>query len=306
MNDSLKKYLFEDRSTRVQTVNLTQTWAEALGHQHYPPTIRRLLGELSAAAVLLTSNIKFDGSLILQLQGDGPISLIVVECDTSLHVRATVKMRQEFVCPENGTLQTLLNANGNGRFAVILDPKNRSEGMQPYQGIVPMQGNSVAHVLEHYMKHSEQLNTRLWLAANDEKACGLLLQQLPSTGGILAATQTTDETWERAVQFAETLSTEELLSTDEDTLIHRLYWEETLIAYEPIAVTWFCPCTRERVANMLKMLGSEEIASILSERENIEISCDFCGKPYIFDPVDCAKLFVNPDSFVVKGNKSTH
>ena len=264
------------------------------------------MGELSAAAVLLTSNIKFEGSLILQLQGDGPISLIVVECDSALRVRATVKMRQEFICPENGTLQTLLNANGNGRFSVILDPQNRAEGMQPYQGIVPMQGHSVAQVLEHYMKHSEQLETRLWLAANDQKACGVLLQQLPSSGGIAASTQSPDDTWERAVQFAETLTTEELLSIDEDTLIHRLYWEETLIAYEPLAISWFCPCTRERVGNMLKMLGSEEVASILSERDKIEVSCDFCGKPYVFDPIDCAKLFINPDNFIIPGNKSTH
>lgn len=306
MNDSLKKYLFEDRSARVQTVNLTQTWADAQTHQQYPVIIRNLLGELSAAAVLLTSNIKFDGSLILQLQGDGPITLIVVECDAELRLRATVKMRQEFVCPENGTLQTLLNANGNGRFTVVLDPKNRSEGMQPYQGVVPMQGNTVAQVLEHYMKNSEQLDTRLWLAANAQKASGLLLQRLPIAGGILHEQDTQEETWERAIQFAETLSTEELLEIDEDTLIHRLYWEETLIAYEPLPISWFCPCTRERVAKMLKMLGSEEIANILSERDKVEISCDFCGKPYVFDPIDCAKLFLDPDTVIISDNDSRH
>ncbi|MGH8842674.1 MAG: Hsp33 family molecular chaperone HslO, partial [Advenella sp.] len=152
--DQLQKYLLDDRSTRIQTVDLTETWHTGLAHQSYPPVVRDLLGQLCAASVLLASNIKFDGSLVLQLQGDGALALIVVECQSDLSLRATVQLRQDFVVPDNATFQSLLNANGNGRFIVILDPADRQEGQQPYQGVVPMEGDSVAKVLEHYMKQS--------------------------------------------------------------------------------------------------------------------------------------------------------
>ncbi|NOL49532.1 Hsp33 family molecular chaperone HslO [Pelistega europaea] len=292
MKDSLKKYLFEDRSVRIQTVNLTQTWHEMLTHQTYHPVLRNLLGELSAAAVLLASNIKFEGSLVLQLQGDGPIALIVVECNQHLQVRATIKTRQEFVVKDTDTLQTLLNANGQGRFVVILDPANRPKGQQAYQGIVPLVGNSVGEALASYMQHSEQLDTQLYLAADEHKATGLLLQRLPYSGGQEVDSEVAHQAWERALHLGRTIKPSEQLQVDEDTLIHRLFWEENLIAYEPQSVSWFCSCSRERVADMLKMLGSSEVESILSERPNITVNCDFCGKPYVFDAIDCAGLFV--------------
>lgn len=294
--DHLQKYLLEDRSTRIQTVDLTETWLTGLAHQSYPPVVRNLLGQLCAASVLLASNIKFNGSLVLQLQGDGPLALIVVECQSDLSLRATVQLRQELVVPDNATFQSLLNSNGNGRFIVILDPADRQEGQQPYQGVVPMQGDSVAQVLEHYMKQSEQLDTRIWLAANGSRATGLLLQRLPDHGGTAEDTETHHESWQRAGILAQTLTTQEMLSESPDTLIHRLFWEEPLLTFEPQPVRWFCPCTRERVANMLKMLGQAEIESILSEQEKVDIACNFCGKPYSFDAIDCARLFIDGQS----------
>lgn len=292
MKDSLKKYLFEDRSLRVQTVNLSQTWQDTLEHQQYHPVLRNLLGELSAAAVLLASNIKFDGSLVLQLQGDGPIALIVVECNQALQVRATIKTRQEFVIKDTDNLQSLLNANHNGRFIVVLDPNNRQEGQQAYQGIVPLTGDTVADVLSLYMRSSEQLDTRLYLAANEHKATGLLLQRLPHGGGKEVDSAVAESTWERALHLTNTIKADEQLAIDEDTLIHRLFWEENLIAYEPQTVSWYCSCSRERVADMLKMLGIAEIESILAEQNEIKVHCDFCGKPYTFDAIDSAKLFI--------------
>ena len=296
MSNQLKKYLFQDNTVRVQAVRLTDAWLEGLAHQQFPACVQQLLGELVSAAVLLASNIKFDGSLVLQLQGDGPVALIVVECSASLDIRATATLREGTPVPESGTLQSLLNANGQGRFIVVLDPNRETTDLQPYQGIVPLEGDSVAQVLEGYMRSSEQLDTRLWLAANDHCSAGLLLQRLPGHGGNISAVHQ-EETWQRAAILAETLQTPELLELPSDTVVQRLFWEDALLAFEPQPVRWHCPCTRDRVANMLRMLGAEEIESILSEREHVDVACNFCGKPYQFDAVDCASLFTeNHDS----------
>lgn len=321
MTDQLKKYLFEDRTVRMQAVRLTDTWSNAQAHHQYPPAVRKLLGELVAASTLLAANIKFDGSLLLQIQGDGPIALLVVECRTELprpqgaplaeetagssaqfgivgglSLRATVKVREGHEVPEDGTLQTLLNTHGSGRFIVLLDPKRKTPGQQPYQGIVPLEGETVAEVLEHYMKASEQLDTRMWLAADDHHAAGLLVQRLPDHGGKPGETASGSDGWNRAVHLASTLTGPELLATDIDTLIHRLFWEETLIAFAPETVRWHCSCTREKVADMLRMLGRDEVESVLAEQDKVEVLCDFCGKPYLFDAVDCAGLFVSGSS----------
>jgi len=293
MSDLLKKYLFQDHSVRAQAVKLDEAWRTGLIHQSYPPCVQRLLGELTAAAVLLASNIKFDGSLVLQLQGDGPISLIVVECTSDLTIRATASLREGLAVPRDGTLQSLLNSQGQGRFIVVLDPQRKNSDMQPYQGVVPLEGESVAQVLEHYMRNSEQLETRLWLNADSDQAAGLLLQRMPGQGGTESSAASGD-TWERAVALASTIDANELLQLDTDTLIHRLFWEESLLAFDPLNVRWHCPCTRDRVANMLRMLGRDEIEDILSQRDRVDVSCNFCGKPYRFDAIDCAQLFTNP------------
>lgn len=290
MTDTLKKYLFEDRTVRVQAVRLHDTWIEAKAHDRYPPAVARLLGEMVAAATLLAANIKFDGSLLLQIQGDGPIALLVVECRSDLSLRATVKVREGHQAPETGTMQSLLNARGEGRFVVLLDPKRKVPGQQAYQGIVPLEGDTVAHVLQHYMKASEQLDTRLWLQANGEHAGGLLVQRLPDHGGT-AQGGNAAETMARATLLADTLKPDELVHTDTDTLIHRLYWEETLLTFEPANVRWHCTCTRERVSGMLRTLGEDEIKAILAEEGTVRVTCDFCGKPYEFDSVDCSGLF---------------
>jgi molecular chaperone Hsp33 len=306
MTDLLKKYLLPDHSTRIQVVRLTQAWQTGLAHQSYPPCIQALLGELVSAAVLLASNIKFDGSLVLQLQGDGPVALIVVECTSTLKIRATVTLREGHSVPEHGTLQTLLNHQGQGRFIVVLDPDKKSAGFQPYQGVVPLEGDSVAQVLEHYMQSSEQLETRLWLVADANCSAGLLLQRLPHNGGTNQPenTDAVEETWSRINQLAATLTTKELLDLESDTLIHRLFWEESLQTFEPQRVNWHCPCSRERVAAMLQNLGQVEINDILQERGTVDITCNFCGKPYHFDAVDCAGLFVQGGEH--KGNDTLH
>lgn len=309
MSDQLSKYLFASHTVRAQTVRLEETWRAVQAHHDYPPAVSALLGELVAASTLLSANLKFDGSLVLQLQGDGDVRLIVVECQANLQLRATVKLREGARLPEQASLQTLLNANGNGRFIVVLDPPRKQPGQQPYQGVVPLVGDTVAEALEHYMAASEQLQTRLWLAADDERCAGLLLQQLPREGGNIQASadDDADDTWDRAQHLANTLNPDELLQTPAETLAHRLFWQEELIAFDPLPVRFHCPCNREKVADVLRLLGQPEANDILAERGQIEIKCDYCGAGYVFDAVDCAEIFANNNPFTARHQSpSTH
>ena len=211
-------------------------------------------------------------------------------------MRATAKLSEGAEVPDEASVTQLLNQHGRGRFVITLDPQDKVPGQQPYQGVVPLVGEDIATVIENYMLRSEQMDTKLWLAADENVARGLLLQKLPRNssieGQVKQASEEEDlETWTRAVMLGQTLKQEELLTTDVETLLRRLFWEETLIAFEPQPVSWHCPCTRERVANMLRSLGQEEVNSILAERGQVDVACDFCGKPYEFDAVDCAALF---------------
>lgn len=303
MQDYLKKFLLEDRSVRIESVSITDAWHTAQAHHDYPAVVSALLGQLVAASTLLAANLKFDGSLLLQLQGDGAIALMVAECRADMSLRATVKLRDRPVDPE-GDLQSLLNPGGSAKFIVVLDPPKDTPGRQAYQGIVPLEGDTIAQALEQYMLRSEQLHTRIWLEANTQCCVGLLLQRLPLQGGLMQAEKdTAEESWGRAVHLAETLSSTEMISTPQDLLLHRLFWEETLLTFEPRAVTWKCSCTRDRVADMLKMLGQPEVESILLEQGKVEVSCEFCGKPYLFDAIDTDSLF---QQITGTGSKSLH
>lgn len=301
MTDQLHRYLFDDQLTRLQSVFLEDSWQEALQHQQYPDVVRNLLGELAAAAVLLAGNLKLQGSLILQAQGDGPIALLVVECTSDLELRATATLNEDMPLPAIGTLQNLLNPGGQGRFVAILEPDDK-KSFAPYQGIVPLQGESVAEALQSYMKHSEQLDSQLFLAADENRAAGLLLQRLPAKEVSAQAQAPADEagqsedSWARNQPIFATLRRDELLTLSNEALIHRLFWQETLLQLPAQAVRWHCPCTRERVADMLRMLGQEEIAHILDEQGQVDVACEFCGQPYHFDAVDCAQLFASGSS----------
>ena len=304
MSEILKKYLFPDHSTRVQAVRLVDAWQTGLAHQQYPACVQNLLGELTVAATLLSANLKFDGSVVLQLQGNGPVALIVVECTSNLNIRASATVREDAIIPDDGDLQSLINPDGQGQFIVVIDPRRSGNHLTPYQGVVPLEGNSVAQVLELYMRQSQQLETRLWLAADNQQVGGLLLQRLPNHGGNETQSEATEPAWERACHLASTVKAEELLTLDPDTLTHRLFWEEQLLAFDPLPVQWHCPCSRERVAEMLRMLGNDEVQDILNERDSIAVACTFCGKPYHFDKVDCASLFAEPAGHAA--NQSVH
>ena len=303
----IHRFLFEGLPVRGALVRVTQGWREALARRQvsggYPAPVRNLLGEMAAAGLLMHSNIKFDGALILQLHGQGALKLAVAEINADLTFRATAQVTGE-VADDAGLAQLV---DVGGRCAITLDARDRPTGTMPYQGIVPLHGDqgeplhSIAEVLEHYMLQSEQLDTRLILAADDALAAGLLLQRMPVTGaGNLGERDEDriglDEAFNRIAHLASTLTREELLTLDADTLLRRLFWEEDLRRFEPLAGAsgprFHCSCSRERVAGMLRGLGREEIESILAEQGRVEIGCDFCGIKYHFDPVDSAGLFL--------------
>lgn len=290
--DTLQKFMFENSLVRGELVEISDAWQQVQSRREYPFAVSKMLGEMMAAASLLSANLKFNGTIILQIHGDGPVQLLVVECDEKLRLRATAKLHSEADVEADASLQQLVNLNGQGRFAITLDPADKLPGQQAYQGIVALDGDSVATVIENYMMRSEQLDTRLWLAADEEVSRGLLLQKLPDEGGTAAPVEDAD-TWNRAVTLASTLSHKELLSTDIMTLLQRLYWEETVRVFEPRHPEFHCSCSREKVGNMLKMLGREEIDSALADLGKLEIDCDFCGQQYDFDPIDCMQLFTS-------------
>ncbi len=291
MQDNLQKFMFEHAGVRGELVELPNTWQEILSHQHYPQAVKIILGELLAAASLLSANLKFNGSMIMQIHGDGPIKLLVVECDSELRLRATAKLAPDAVIADDATLSELVHSHGQGRFVITLDPNDKMPGQQAYQGIVPLDGDSIATIIENYMMRSEQLDTKLWLAADDHVSRGLLLQKLPKIGGTESTVEDETEAWNRAVILGSTLKQEELLTTDIETLMTRLFWEETLRVFEPMHPQFHCNCTREKVGDMLKMLGQEEVSTAIAELNQLDINCDFCGKHYSFDQVDCAQLF---------------
>jgi molecular chaperone Hsp33 len=292
VTDTLQKFMFEHAGVRGELVEIPNTWQQILSHQAYPPAVKTILGELLAASALLSANLKFNGTMIMQIYGDGPVKLLVVECDAQLKMRATAKLRDGSVIEDDASLSDLIHSHGEGRFVITLDPNDKLPGQQAYQGIVPLDGDTIAVIIENYMMRSEQLDTKLWLAADSQVARGMLLQKLPKTGGLEAKVEDETEAWNRAVMLASTLKQEELLSTDVNTLLHRLFWEENIRVFEPQQPQFYCNCSREKVGNMLKMLGQPEIDTAIAELGKLDINCDFCGKHYAFDQVDCAQLFV--------------
>jgi molecular chaperone Hsp33 len=276
MTDSLQRFLFESTPVRGQLVHLDATWRAVLERHDYPAPLRTLLGQLMAAGALLSATLKFEGALVMQMQGHGPVKLVVVEVTSEGTLRATANWDGEL--PDAPFTELL----GGGRFVITLVP---TDGTQSYQGVVAMDGESVAAVLEHYMQTSEQLQTRLWLACDDRQAAGMLLQKLPEQEGSDA------DMWNRATHLASTLSAEELLKLPAREVIRRLFHEEDVRVFESTPLAFRCSCSRERVTAMLRMLGRDEVHSIIEERGKVEVTCEFCRKRYTLDPVDAEQVF---------------
>ncbi len=267
---------------------LTRSWREVVDRHDCRKFVGEL-GRLSAAGVLLAASLKFEGSLVLQIHGDGPVKLIVVESSANGEFRSTAKLAEGAVLSNDDSLSRMVNSGGKGRFVVTLDPGPTAKNRQTYQGIVSLEAELVTVMLESYMQRSEQIPTRIWLSANDDRACGLLLQKLPGDGGIHSASDS--DAWDRLVLLADTVTERELLSLSPDAMLHRLFWQEKIQSVETRACRFACGCTREKVARMLRMLGKQEVDEILAERTDVEVHCDFCNERYAFDAIDAAQLF---------------
>ena len=311
----LHKFLFDGLPVRGSIVRLTDAWTDILARRQanratgaWPSPVAELLGEMAAAGALMQSNIKFNGALVLQIFGDGPVKVAVAEVQPDLGLRVTAKVVGEVAV--DARLADMVNRGNKGRCAITLDPKDRFPGQQPYQGVVPLHGDRrekldrLSEVLEHYMLQSEQLDTKLILAADGKVAAGLLIQRLPLEGqGNLAGSMVSranedeigvNEDYNRIATLAASLTRDELLELDVDTILHRLFWEEKVLRFEPQTPRFACTCSRERVAGMIRGLGQEEADSILADQGEIDVACEFCGQQYRFDAVDAAQIFTAP------------
>ena len=305
MNELLV-FMCDGAPVRGEVVSIGSAWQAVLERRNDPPAIRRILGDFVGAATLLSASLKFDGTLIIQAQSNGPIQLLVVECTSNLSMRATVKLSVDAEqIASDATLGELLDASNTGRLVITLDPANREPGQPPYQGIVALQDtagtvikpvNSAAEAIALYMQNSEQLDTRIWLSSNETHIGGLLLQRLPDSGGHSHLDpQEGAEGWNRIKTLGETITDEELLTLTPETILRRLFLEESnhngVRSFPARNIQFACRCSRNRVADVLRMLGEEEVEDIIAEQGQVETACDFCGKIYQFDPVDCRQVF---------------
>ncbi|BCU06955.1 Hsp33 family molecular chaperone HslO [Allochromatium tepidum] len=277
MNDSdtLSRFLFEQAGIRGNLVHLDASWRAVLEAHPYPEPVAARLGEALAAASLLAATIKFEGSLILQIQGSGPIRTLVAQATHARTVRGLARWEGEVPAVES-----LSEQFGTGQLVLTID---QGRG-QPYQGVIPLAGARLTDAIERYFTDSEQIPTRLWLAAGPSRASGLLLQRLPEAGA-------TEEDWNRVTLLADTLTPRELLGLATEPLLHRLFHEETVRLFEPEPLSFRCGCSRTRIADMVKLLGESDIDSLLDEHGAVEVTCEFCNRLYHFDPVDARQLF---------------
>jgi molecular chaperone Hsp33 len=289
--DCLHRFVFEHYPIRGHLVHLDASWRALIEHREYPDAIRGVLGEAVAASLLLAATIKFDGVLSLQLQGDGFVQLMLAQCTSGLGVRGLARYKEGddaggFTPPGAG-IGTLIGA---GNLTVTLET---DDGAQRYQGIVPISGDRLAESLQGYFENSEQLPTRLWLYADVAGVSGMLLQRLPGNGEHpdAAHSAAVDDAWRRVQLIGDTLTPAELRTLGDAEILHRLFNEDDLRLFEPSPVYFRCRCSRERVGGMLQGLGEVETRSILAERGEVEVRCEFCNRAYVFDAVDVGRLF---------------
>ncbi len=289
--DILHRFLFEQFPVRGKLVHLDASWQAVLERHDYPPAVREVLGEAMAATVMLAATLKFDGKLTLQMQGSGPLSLVLVQCSSELALRGLARWRDD-VPPGN-----LEQMTGGGRLSVTIEMADQRR----YQGIVPLDGAGIAECLQAYFAQSEQMPTRLWLTADDQRAVGMMLQKLPAEHG---GEEGDADGWPRVSMLAETLSDQELLRLEDETLLRRLFCEEDVRLFSGLPVSFRCSCTRNKVESVLRMLGRDEISGVIEEKGSVEVCCEFCNKPYTFDPIDVERLFL--DGETSPGSRTLH
>lgn len=276
--DIRTRFIFDDMPVRGLHVRLENVWKHIVGQKHYPAAIRRALGELLAAGALLSGNLKTDGTLIVQVQGQGRLKMLVVEATSDQTVRATARWDETAEINDDESLTDLLG--GNSVFVLTLQPKDA----EPWQGVVPLEGGSIAQMLINYTKRSEQLDTQIVLASSDDACGGLLVQRLPETEPDAAS-------WEHVGTLVQTLTPEELSELDAQHVLYRLFHETPPRVFDPESIEFACTCSRGKVSDMLLMLGGEEVGGVVAEQGSIQIDCDFCHTKYVFDETDVNALF---------------
>ena len=298
--DALQHFLFENQHNeampiRGNIVHLNHTFKQILQHQTLPNVLKQALGELMAASALLSATLKMDGMMVLQLQSKGALKLLVVECSHDLNMRATAKW-DETLTKEIETL-SFIELVKHGQFVITLDP---SVG-EAYQGIVPIEGSTIAEMLQNYMLRSQQIDTSLWLHCDGESASGMLLQKLPNSPKLGEADA---DAWNRVNILANTVTNDELKNLAPESLLSKLFSEENIRLFEAKPTQFRCSCSKAKVGNMLRLLGAEEVESILAELGKIEVNCDFCNKQYAFDALDISHAF--SENAVLIDNKTSH
>lgn len=287
----MSKFLFDQSCVRGEHVELDQDWQSMIQYHHYPKCVTRMLGEFTAGTLLLAATIKFNGSVTLQVRGDGPVSMLVVEVQNNLAVRAMAKVNPNIELSDDMDMTQLINANGKGQCVITLNSFDKVTG-QLYQGVVALNSSSVATVLENYMLQSEQLHTRFWLASSAEKIAGMLIQKMPDIGGN-SENNTDSDAWNRIVQLTDTITTDELLSLQGSEILQRLYWQEKLQLLACDSVVFQCHCSRSRTDDLLRSLGQKELQEHLEKDHRIDITCQFCNRVQTYDEEDVKNLFIN-------------
>jgi molecular chaperone Hsp33 len=275
--DTLQRFIFENANIRGEIVHIEKTYQTIMGQRNYPPMVKHLLGEALVSCLLLASSIKFEGSLSLQFQGDKRLPLLLVQCEHTLNVRAFAQFEEN--------LETIDYAEAflSGQMVMTINQYNKTNA---YQSSVPIQATSMSENLMHYFGQSEQISTQVWLAASDTAAAGMLLQLMPGQD-----TEQREHFWEYAVQLGQTVSEDELLNLDNQTLLYRLYNEEEVRLFDGRKTQFMCRCSQEKMKQVITVLGEQEAKQLLEEQGVIDIRCDFCNTEYLFDPIDVAMMF---------------
>ena len=287
MSNQRTRFILDQLPLRGVHVNLGQVWQHIVGQKNYPAPIARALGELVAAGALLAANLKFDGTFILQVQGTGVLKLLVAEATSEQTCRGTARFDDSVEIADDASLQDLMGEQG--QFVLTLQPRQG----EMWQGIVGLQGTSIAQMLANYLAQSEQLDSDLILAADDKQAVGMMVQRL-------AGQDMAREDWQYVESLLQTVNQDELLHTTVNTLLYRLFHEQEVRVFEPEHLEFACTCSHEKVGNMLLLLGGQEVGQILLEQGSVEIACDFCQQKYVFDEEDVKTLFGSDVSAAVR------
>lgn len=276
VQDQLHRYLFENVAVRGELVNVSHTWQEIVRNHDYAEPVKTLLGELLVATSLLTATLKFDGDITVQLQGDGPLTLAVINGNNRQELRGVARVKESAEIAPGSTLKEM---TGNGYLVITITP----EKGERYQGVVGLEADTLAGCLEDYFMRSEQLPTRLFIRTTEQGAAGILLQVLP-------AQETSQDDFNHLAMLTETVKAEELITLPANDVLWRLYHQEEATVYDPLPVMFKCTCSRQRCGEVLKTLPESEVDEILEEDGKIDMHCDYCGTHYVYDAVDIAAI----------------